>query len=267
MAQNKQLTRFLEEIRYRENMNQTQIAKKIGVTSNYLSDVKKGRADFTDELLKRIYVHFPYVKNLDTSSSKTPENSDSSKSTLYIPSNAVPSVEMTEMEYAGENHNDGIFFRDKNTGQLYISVPHVPYAARGEFPNLADSLEPMSEWGREVYAVDRKANGRYISFDVKGDSMDNGMRKSLQDGDKVLVRELEQDNWRTLRAGDHRFWVIVFGSSVLIKEISTFDPTTGVITCHSLNPSPEYHDFELELDTVRHLYYVININPAPIKCI
>ena len=184
---------------------------------------------------------------------------------LYIPSNAVPSVEMTDVEYAGENHNAGVFFRDKNTGQLYISVPHVPYAARGEFPNLADSLEPLSEWGREVYAVDRKANGRYISFDIRGDSMDNGMRRSLQDGDKVLVRELEQDNWRTLRTGDHRFWVLVFGSSVLIKEISSFDPVTGVVTCHSLNPSPEYHDFDVPLDTVRHLYYVIKIKPAEIE--
>ena len=187
--------------------------------------------------------------------------------TLFIPSNAVPSVEMTEIEYAGANHNDGIFYRDKISGKLFISVPHVPFAARGEYPNLADSLEPSSEWGRETYEVDRKANGRYISFDVRGDSMDNGLHKSLRDGDKVLVRELEQDNWRTLRAGDHRFWVLVFGSSVLIKEISSFDPMTGTITCHSLNPSPEYHDFTLSLDNVRHLYYVIRKKPAEISFI
>lgn len=177
-----------------------------------------------------------------------------------IPSNAVPSEAM-EIEYAGENSNDGIFFRDRNSGKLYISVPHVPYAARGEFPNPGDRLDPMGEWGREIYEVDRKANGRYISFDVRGDSMDNGMRRCLQDGDKVLVRELELDYWRTLRAGDHRYWVLVFSSSVLIKEISSFDSETGVITCHSLNPSPEYHDFTLSLDDVRHLYYVIKLKP------
>lgn len=181
-----------------------------------------------------------------------------------IPSNAVPTADAIDIEFAGANHNDGIFFRDRNSGQLYISVPHVPFAARGEYANLADRLDPMGEWGREIYAVDRKANGRYISFDIRGDSMDNGMRRSLQDGDKVLVRELEHDNWRTLRTGDHRFWVLVFGSSVLIKEISAFDPATGIITCHSLNPSPEYHDFEVPLDTVRQLYYVIKIKPSEI---
>ena len=181
-----------------------------------------------------------------------------------VPSNAVPTADAIDIEFAGANHNDGIFFRDRNSGQLYISVPHVPFAARGEYANLADRLDPMGEWGREIYAVDRKANGRYISFDIRGDSMDNGMRRSLQDGDKVLVRELEHDNWRTLRTGDHRFWVLVFGSSVLIKEISSFDPATGIITCHSLNPSPEYHDFDVPLDTVRHLYYVIKIKPSEI---
>lgn len=193
-----------------------------------------------------------------------PPDSKPAPDVQLFQSNAVQSHNVTDVEYAGENHNGGIFFRDKNTGQLYISVPHVPFAARGEFPNLADSLEPLSEWGREVYAVDRKASGHYISFDIRGDSMDNGMRKSLQDGDKVLVRELEHDNWRTLRTGDHRFWVLVFGSSVLIKEIANFNPDTGVVTCHSLNPSPEYHDFDVPLDNVRHLYYVIKIKPAEI---
>ncbi len=181
----------------------------------------------------------------------------------FLVSNAAPTEpeDIEDIEYAGENSNDGIFFRDRNSGKLYISVPHVPYAARGEFPNPGDRLDPMGEWGREIYEVDRKANGRYISFDVRGDSMDNGMRRCLQDGDKVLVRELELDYWRTLRAGDHRYWVLVFSSSVLIKEISSFDPTTGIITCHSLNPSPEYQDFTLSLDDVRNLYYVIRTKP------
>jgi transcriptional regulator with XRE-family HTH domain len=258
MADNQQLSRFIEEIRYRENINQTQIAERIGVTANYFSDVKKCRADLTDELLDKIYGVFPYLKNLEM------DKKQKKKEPLYIPSNAVPTVEAVEFEYAGENHNGGIFYRDKNSGKLYLSVPHVPYAARGEFPNLADSLEPTTEWGRETYEVDKKVNGRYFSFDVRGDSMDNGMRKSLQDGDKVLVRELELDNWRTLRAGDHRFWVLVFDSSVLIKEISSFDGDTGTIICHSLNPSPEYHDFTLSLDNVRYLYYVIKIKPHEI---
>lgn len=175
-------------------------------------------------------------------------------------SNAVRSEDVTELVYAAENKHGGIFYRDQR-GQLYMSAPRVPYSARGEYPNPADSLEPNGEWGRVIYKVDKVAHGCYLSFDIKGDSMDNGNRLSLQDGDSVLARELERDNWRTLRVGDHRFWVLVFGSSVLVKEIIAFDPTTGDITCHSLNPSPEYQDFVLNLDEVRHLYYVIKHQP------
>lgn len=262
MAKNQSLIRMLDEIRFRDKLNQQQVAERIHVSSQHLSDVKNGRFPLSDDLCNRLYEEFTYLR---IGGNSQPPDDKPVPDIQLMQSNAVQSQDVTDVEYAGENHNAGVFFRDKNTGQLYISVPHVPYAARGEFPNLADSLEPLSEWGREVYAVDKKANGRYMSFDVRGDSMDNGMRKSLQDGDKVLVRELEPDNWRTLRTGDHRFWVLVFGSSVLIKEISSFDTATGVVTCHSLNPSPEYHDFEVPLDTVRHLYYVIKIKPAEIE--
>lgn len=241
---------MLDEIKKREKINQARIAERIGVGAHYLSDVKSGRFPLTDDLIGKLYGQFQYLR-------KTTDEQPSG-------SNAVLSKEITDVEYIGENRNDGMFFRDAD-GKLYISVPHVPYYARGEFPNLSDSLEPLGEWGREVYEADRKASGRYLSFDIKGDSMDNGEWKCLRDGDKVLVRELEHDNWRTLRTGDHRFWVLVFGSSVLIKEISSFDPTTGVITCHSLNPSPEYADFTLSLDDVRHLYYVIKLKPAEIS--
>ena len=260
--------RLIEYLKYK-GIGQNKFEKMAGISNGYISNLKKSPGA---EVLTKIYVAAPdlnkdwliegKVDMLNPSSSRKVEPKDLEG----ITSNAMMSEEVTEVEYAGENKNAGVFFRDQK-GQLYISVPHMPYAARGEFPNLADSLEPLSSWGREVYAVDRKAGGRYVSFDIRGDSMDNGMYGCLRDGDKVLVRELEHDNWRTLRTGDHRFWVLVFGSSVLIKEISAFDPQSGIVTCHSLNPSPEYHDFDVQLDEVRHLYYVIRIKPHEIPCV
>ena len=256
--------RLIEYLKYK-GIGQNKFEKMAGISNGYISNIKSTPRDekLTKILqvspdLNRVWLLTGEGEMLNTSGMIDPGS--------VAPSNAVPSEEVTEVECAGENKNAGVFFRDKN-GQLYISVPHVPYAARAEFPNLADSLEPLANWGREVYAVDRKANGRYISFDIRGDSMDNGMHGSLRDGDKVLVRELERDNWRTLRTGDHRYWVLVFGASVLIKEISNFDPNSGIVTCHSLNPSPEYHDFNIHLDEVRHLYYVIRIKPHEIAVI
>lgn len=240
------------------------LSKLLGMPQTTVNNYIKGSRGISFELIEGIAKLYPDISYEWLLTGKEPmlaEKTDNAPA-----SNAAPSEEMTEVEYAGENKNAGVFLRDQN-GKLYISVPHVPFAARGEFPNLADSLEPLTDWGREIYAVDFKVNGKYFSFDVRGDSMDNGLRDCLQDGDKVLVRELERDQWRTLRTGDHRFWILVFGSSVLIKEITHLDTNTGIITCHSLNPSPEYHDFNISLDNVRHLYYVIKIKPHEISAI
>ena len=253
--------RLIKFIKYKK-ISIREFERRVGVSNGYMKALKKSPT--TDKMLNIIRI-FPDLNKDWLLTGEGEMLTETSTPNLSLLSNAVPSRENAiDIEPAGENKNGGVFYRDKNTGQLYIEVPHMPYAARGEFPNLADSLEPNSEWGTEIYKVDKKVNGRYISFDVRGDSMDNGMRKCLQDGDKVLVRELELDNWRTLRTGDHRMWVLVFGTSVLIKELSDFNPTTGEITCHSLNPSPEYHDFTLSLDDVRHLYYVIRIKPHDI---
>ena len=112
--------------------------------------------------------------------------------------------------------------------------------------------------------MDRKARGYYLSFEVKGDSMDDGTRQSFEPGDRVLVREWERDRWASLCYKDHPFWVVVFGSSVVIKQIIDEDPVNGTFTFHSLNPSPEYADFTLSQNDIRALYRIITKKTRPI---
>lgn len=62
-----QVTRFLEEIRYREKLTQKQVADKLGMDSHYLSDLKNGRhGDISDSIVEKFYVLFPYLKDIDT---------------------------------------------------------------------------------------------------------------------------------------------------------------------------------------------------------
>ncbi len=44
---------------------------------------------------------------------------------------------------------------------------------------------------------------------------------------------------------------------VLIKQIVAQNLETGELTFHSLNNSPEYSDFQLNMDQIRALYYVL----------
>ena len=168
-----------------------------------------------------------------------------------------------KMEFVTENPYGARIYEVGD--KLYMKVKHVPFAAFGQFANDSDRLDPYEEeWGWETYEVDRKARGYYLSFEVKGDSMDDGTRQSFEPGDRVLVREWERDRWASLCYKDHPFWVVVFCSSVLIKQIIDEDPVNGTFTFHSLNPSPEYADFTLSQNDIRALYRIITKKTRPI---
>jgi SOS-response transcriptional repressor LexA len=182
-------------------------------------------------------------------------------------SNEVNSVEVPVSE-KGEIYNENArgakFF--KSGENLYMETTLVPYDSYGRYANEANILEPeREEWEKVIFEVPNVVHGNYLAFEVKGDSMDNGSRNSFEEGDIVLVRELERDLWRErLRFNDYPYWVVVFDSSVLIKEMINQDINKGDITFHSINPSPEYSDFTLNIDNIRKLFYVIKKRPKDV---
>ena len=62
MAKNKELNELIKRIKYQYDLNQYEIASKIGVKGTYLSDVLNGRADFNDTLRTKIYEVFSIIK-------------------------------------------------------------------------------------------------------------------------------------------------------------------------------------------------------------
>ena len=62
MAKNKELNDIIRRIKFKYNLNQGEIAAKIGVSSTYLSDTLNGRAEFNDTLKSKIYEVFTDIK-------------------------------------------------------------------------------------------------------------------------------------------------------------------------------------------------------------
>ena len=165
-----------------------------------------------------------------------------------------------------ENHN-GTKFYELPDGNYRMEVSLVPWCAYGRFANECGTLDPdKEEWEKESFHTDKIVHGRYLAFEVRGDSMDDGTRASFEEGDIVLVRELDRIHWKDgIRFKDHPYWVVVFDSSVLIKQMVEQDLEGGKITFHSLNPSPEYADFTLNMDDIRALYSVLQKKPKTVK--
>ena len=148
----------------------------------------------------------------------------------------------------------------------YMNVPVVHIKARCGYLSGYGDAEYIDSLPTMPVIVDKTYHGKYMIFEAEGDSMDDGTRNSFEEGDVLLVRELGKQHWRDkFRFNDHPYWVIVFDSSILIKQMVAQNLETGDLTFHSLNPSPEYTDFILNVDRIRALYYVLQKKPKTVK--
>lgn len=241
----------------REKLKAGTFAKAIGVTPTQIYDLQSGKTKkISESIANKIVSAFPIYNKVWV---LTGSGSPIEESLLQVP------IRDDDGEFFTENHNNVKFY---NLGDRYrMVVKLVPFAAYGRFANECDTLEAEKEvWEEESFEIDKIVHGKYFAFEVKGESMDDGTRNSFEEGDRVLVRELDRMHWKDgLRFNDHPYWVVVFDSSVLIKQIVAQDLEKGTITFHSLNPSPEYSNFTLEMDKIRALYYVLQKKPRTVK--
>ena len=101
---------------------------------------------------------------------------------------------------------------------------------------------------------DENYKGKYLAFEVEGDSME----PDYLEGDIVICREIQRHLWGSkLHYKDWDFVIAHSTNGIMLKEITAHNVETGDITCHSLNP--KYEDFVLNLHQVAHLYNVVEV--------
>lgn len=169
----------------------------------------------------------------------------------------LPDNESAEEYFVTTN---GTRYLKRDDGQLLMEVNVVPIAALGSPDDEFATINADYPDEKLLVEVDSVHHGRYFAFHVQGDSMDDGSRRSFENGDTVIVRELDRDDWRPhLHLKDWPYWVVCWGNCVRLKEITKQEG--DIITLHSLNPSPEYTDFTLDLNHVYRLFNVVQVQP------
>lgn len=151
----------------------------------------------------------------------------------------------------------GSKFFEMPNGAFLMTVPFVPIQAYAKYVDeKRDYVDEVTD--QYSFIVPQIGHGRYMAFEIKGDSMDDNTRASLSDGDIVLGRELSRDLWRNkLHINEFPNWIIVLDNTILCKQIIDHDVEKGTITCHSLNPSPEYADFKLSFNEIRQMFNIV----------
>jgi phage repressor protein C with HTH and peptisase S24 domain len=152
-------------------------------------------------------------------------------------------------------------FVDLGNGQYIMIVPLVQeYAYAGYLSGYQDE-EYIEELPKHSFVVNKQHRGRYMAFQVIGDSMSNGTEESITEGSTVTGRGIQRHLWSS-RFHIHRFkdYVIVHKEGILIKRITRHDVEEGVITCQSLNPDKDaYPDFDLKLDDCSQIFNIVNV--------
>ena len=144
--------------------------------------------------------------------------------------------------------------KDVTIAPLITQYAHAKYLSAFGDPEYMDA-QPI------YYARRKHSGGHYVAFEIRGDSMtSDNPERSILDGDIVLGRELRRDLWKSKLHIPRVFVVVHQTEGIVCKDVIRHDVENCIITCHSWNDSPEYEDFEVNLNEVRQLFYVKEIN-------
>lgn len=145
-----------------------------------------------------------------------------------------------------------------NAMQYLMQVPLVnQYAYAGYTRGFSDH-EYVESLPKYPWIVDKEYKGTYRTFEVRGDSMDDGSRDSYIEGDKVLGREITKDHWKNkLHIRKWDFIIVHQTEGILLKRIIDHDTERGIITIHSLNDM--YPDLKLKLKDISQLFNVVQV--------
>ena len=142
-----------------------------------------------------------------------------------------------------------------------MMVPLVnQYVHAGYMSGYADE-EYVETLPKIPWIVDKEYKGRYISFEVKGDSMYDGTYDSYLEGDLLLCREVRMDLWKDSKLHFTKWdFVIVHEEGVIVKRVIDHNVESHTITIHSLNPDKsKYPDEEIDLCNVQQILNVVSM--------
>lgn len=141
---------------------------------------------------------------------------------------------------------------------IILRVPLVSqYAQAGYLCGYADAAY-MATLPTIPYIVDHEAQGHYVAFEVKGDSMNDGTEDAILEGDRLLCREIMPHLWADSKLHIRKWdFVIVHTEGILVKRIINHDVENHTITIHSLNSM--YPDKVINLSDVKQIFNVIEL--------
>lgn len=224
----------LKELREKAGLTQEEMAHELHLSAKTISnwETKRGIPKNKENWIRNFLVNYsrPTISNLSN-------------------------VKASDTSEILTNKNGNVF--ELQNGKFRMFVKQVPVKAFGSYlsdyqdPDFFDSLEEVE------FTVSHLGRGNYISFEVKGDSMNGGKIDDTKDGADLLCRELGRQHWKDGFRDSPLGWVIVHKDTVVFKDIKSVDMETGDMVLSSRSGLPQHPDFTVNLNDVRQIWKVI----------
>ena len=236
-------------------MTQEEFSKKIGASQQYISAIVNGKRNVGPNITKKIKNAFPDFDEY-----------------WFITGDRVDSGDSEKMDkHYGQKLAKRILAQKPGRAEAFpvdfteMSVMYVPlvskYAYAGYLGGFGDE-EYMGDLPKIPFANGFKPKGRYLCFEVRGDSMTADSRESIEEGDIVLAREVRQEYWKSkLHINQWDFVIVHREEGILVKRIAEHDVASGILTLRSLNDY--YEDFQVHLGDVAQIFNIVEITKKP----
>lgn len=143
---------------------------------------------------------------------------------------------------------------------ITMMVPLVnKFAYAGYQAGFGDD-EYVESLPRVPMMVSKEHKGVYRAFEIRGDSMNNGLIGGYREGYIAYGREIARHHWRDKLHFKSwpSFIIVTKRDGILIKEITKHDVQKGIITLHSWNE--EYPDIEMGLDSIAQIFNTVDVS-------
>jgi len=229
---------ILKQLRRKKNINQTDLAKAIGVSLRTIQIYEKKDANIPIKNLTKIAQYF-----------------DVSIADLY----SQESVNETEMDYGSDlKLEKGHSISKLGPGKYLVSTPLVLTEQYGPYSGQYLNKEFLRTLPRIGFVVDRVSVADYMAFETSNTSMDDGSLQGIPFKSVVLGKLIPLDKLQShIKGNPDSASILVYRENVMCKAVGGFDKRNKTVICKSLNHSPEYADFEVKLGEIERFYTIL----------
>ena len=211
-------------LRKAKKLTQQELAEILDCDQSFISQIESGKRPLPDEYVERLMTEF---------------------------GNNLSAYKLVKNPQVSE-----IFEKSNIDFDSIMLVPLVSrYAYAGYLSGFGDD-EYVDTLPTIPWYVDREYKGKYLFFEVRGDSMDDGSIASYPEGSRLLARSVGREHWGNgLNINSWDYIIVHREDGILAKRIIEHNIAEASITCHSLNSL--YNDFTLWLNDVLELYTIV----------